>query len=203
MSADPAFWSARYAAAEGHLFGDAPNAFLARHAQLLQPGWRVLVPADGDGRNGIWLAEQGLDVVSTDFCPVAQAEARRWAAERGVAPCFELGDLTEYAWPEAAFDAIVVIFAQFLTPPERDTAFAGIARSLRPGGLLLMQGYRPEQLAYGTGGPKAAENLYTEAMLRGAFAGFGRVEIAHYDAVLEEGTGHHGMSALIDLIGWR
>jgi SAM-dependent methyltransferase len=185
------------------LFGDAPNAFLARHAHLLKPGWRVLVPADGDGRNGIWLAEQGLDVVSTDYSPVAQAEARRWAAERGVAPAFHLGDLTEYDWPDAAFDAIVVIFAQFLTPRGRDAAFAGITRSLRPGGLLLMQGYRPEQLAYGTGGPKAEENLYTEPMLREGFADFSRIEIASYDAVLEEGAGHHGMSALIDLIGWR
>ncbi len=78
--------------------------------------------------------------------------------------------------------------------------FDGMKRALKPGGLLLVEGYRPEQLAYRTGGPPIAENLYTENMLREAFCDMEILELAVYDAVIEEGTGHKGMSALIDLV---
>jgi SAM-dependent methyltransferase len=196
-------WEARYAAAEGQLFGSAPNAFLARHAAEIAPGSRVLVPADGDGRNGVWLAEQGHHVLATEFSHAAQTKARAVAAQKGVSLDFVLGDLTDYAWPEARFDAIAAIFIQFLTPPEREIVFEGIARALKPGGVLLLEGYRPEQLAYGTGGPKIVENLYTEPMLQAAFGHFAQCRIEAYDAHLEEGAGHHGMSALIDVIARR
>jgi SAM-dependent methyltransferase len=196
-------WENRYATSRGHLFGSAPNAFLARQKALLRSGWRTLVPADGDGRNGVWLAEQGLDVLSTDFSPAAQERARAWAAARGVAPRFELTDVIEWDWEPHAFDCVVVIFTQFMTPPERTRFFEGIAATLRPGGLLLMQGYRPEQIGYGTGGPKKVEQLYTRDLLETAFAGFSRLEIEEYDAELHEGAGHAGMSAVIDLVGWR
>jgi SAM-dependent methyltransferase len=196
-------WDERYGSAEGPLFGAEPNAFLARQAHRIPAGARVLVPADGDGRNGIWLAERGCRVTATEFSPVAQEKARALAQRRGVDMEFVLGDLTGYAWPTQAFDAIVAIFIQFLTPPGRDLAFAGMARALRPGGVLLLEGYRPEQIGYGTGGPKAVENLYTKAMLRAAFDGFAAVEIDAYDAHIEEGAGHRGMSALIDVIAVR
>ena len=196
-------WDGRYAAVDGQLFGAAPNAFLARHADRIPAGARVLVPADGDGRNGIWLAERGLDVTATEFSAVAQRKARALAAERGATLTFVLGDLTAYNWPERGFDAIAAIFIQFLTPEERTVAFAGMARALRPGGLLLLQGYRPEQIAYGTGGPRTVEHLYTEPMLRESLASFTDIEIESYDAHLEEGAAHHGMSALIDVIAQR
>ena len=193
----------RYRTSGGHLFGAAPNAFLARQKHLLKPGWRTLVPADGDGRNGVWLAEQGLDVHATDFCPAAQANARAGAQERGFDVTLTLADVTEWEWQPQAWDCVVVIFTQFMTPAERTRFFEGIALTLRPGGLLLLEGYRPEQIAYGTGGPRAVENLYTRAMLESAFAGFAKLEIAEYDAELHEGAAHAGMSALIDLVGWR
>lgn len=202
-SEDLARWEARFRAAGGHLFGSAPNAFLARCQPLLRPGWRTLVPADGDGRNGVWLAEQGLDVHATDFSPTAVAQAQAWAAERGVTLSHSLADLTDWAWEPAAYDCVVAIFTQFLTPPERSRFFEGIALTLRPGGLLLLEGYRPEQIAYGTGGPKVVEQLYTRTLLEQAFAGFSRIAIEEYDADLAEGTGHAGPSALIDLVAWR
>ena len=79
--------------------------------------------------------------------------------------------------------------------------FAGIKRALKPGGLLLMEGYRPEQLKYKTGGPSEVENLYTRALLEKEFADFAKIEIAEYDRDIQEGSGHGGMSALIDLVG--
>ncbi|MBU6499372.1 MAG: class I SAM-dependent methyltransferase [Rhodospirillales bacterium] len=192
-------WDARYAG-EAYLFGEAPNAFLAAQAERLERGWSALALADGEGRNGVWLAEQGLDVLSVDASAVAQEKARRLGRARGVALRLEQVDLASWVFPEAGFDVVAAIFIQFAGPALRARLFEGIRRTLKPGGLLLLEGYRPEQLAYGTGGPSAVENLYTEAMLRAGFAGLEIITLAQYDAVIAEGAGHRGMSALIDLV---
>jgi cyclopropane fatty-acyl-phospholipid synthase-like methyltransferase len=195
-------WEARFAG-EGYRFGTAPNAFLARHAHCFDPGQTVLSIADGEGRNGVWLAEQGLRVTSQDFSPTAQEKARALASARGVELNFELSDLTERDWQPDSYDAIVGIFFQFLSPPQRRHVFDGICRSVRPGGLVLIEGYGPKQLDYGTGGPKIMENLYTESMLREEFSGLSEIEVSSYDAEISEGAGHKGKSALVDLIARR
>ncbi|HWA59763.1 MAG TPA: class I SAM-dependent methyltransferase [Caulobacteraceae bacterium] len=195
----PPTWDERYAR-EDYLFGEAPNAFLARQAGRLQAGGRALAVADGEGRNGVWLAEQGLRVLSVDSSAVAQAKAARLAQARGVSLDLELADLSTWRFPEATFDVVAAIFIQFAGPDLRARLFEGMTRALRPGGLLLLEGYRPEQIAYGTGGPRTPENLYTEPMLREAFAGLEILELAAYDAAIGEGVGHSGMSALIDLV---
>ncbi|MCS7079055.1 MAG: class I SAM-dependent methyltransferase [Chloracidobacterium sp.] len=191
-------WDARYRS--GYGLGEAPNAFLASQAYRLQPGWKALAVADGEGRNGVWLAEQGLDVFSVDVSPVAQDRARQLAARRGVAVAFACADLLTLALPEAEFDVVVAIFIQFAGPPARDELFVKLKRALRPGGLFLLEGYRTEQLNYRTGGPPCVENLYTEEFIRTTFADFEVLHLASRDAVLEEGTAHRGMSALLDLV---
>ena len=98
------------------------------------------------------------------------------------------------------FDLVAAIFIQFAGPPLRDKIFAGMQRALKPGGLLLLQGYRPEQLAYGTGGPREATQLYTADLLREAFADMRILHLAEHDSVINEGRGHAGMSALVDLV---
>lgn len=193
------FWNQRYDR-EDFVFGEAPNAFLVRESHRLRPGMRALAVADGEGRNGVWLAEQGLDVLSVDFSPVAQDKARQLAARRGVSPAFEQVDLLAWQWPRAAFDVVAAIFVQFVGPAARERLFAGMLGALKPGGLLLLQGYTPEQLHYGTGGPGQVENLYTPEMLRAAFAD---QEILRLDArtvTLSEGAGHNGLSAVIDCV---
>lgn len=192
-------WNARFAA-EDYFFGTEPNRFLHEHAALLPKRGRVLAVADGEGRNGVWLAERGLDVLSIDFSPVALAKSRKLADERGVSLAIEEADLNSWAWPPAGFDAVVAIFIQFAGPALRDRIFAGIKRALKPGGLLLLQGYRPKQLEYKTGGPPLVENLYTEELLRGAFAELEILELKSHDDPIHEGRGHDGMSALIDLV---
>ncbi|PWE17410.1 SAM-dependent methyltransferase [Marinicauda salina] len=195
-------WDERYAT-EAYVYGEAPNAFLASCLERLRPGDRALAVADGEGRNGVWLAEQGLDVVSVDASAVGLEKARRLAGKRGVFPEFIQADLFAWDWPEAAFDVVAAIFIQFAGPGDRPRLFESMKRSLKPGGALILQGYRPEQVALGTGGPPAPENMYTETMLRDAFADF---EIAHlraHDDVIEEGAGHSGLSALIDLVALK
>jgi SAM-dependent methyltransferase len=193
-------WETRFSA-PGYLFGTEPNAFLKSKAHLLKPGRTALAVADGEGRNGVFLAECGLDVLSFDFSPSALAKARALAKEHGVTMRIEQIDLHTYAWPSAEFDVVAAIFIQFCTPPQRARVFAGMKRALKPGGLLLIEGYRPEQLKYKTGGPSEVENLYTRALLEDSFADFASLEIEEYDREIHEGGGHGGMSALIDLVG--
>src|SRR5262245_28471189 len=195
-------WEERFAVSE-YVFGTAPNVFLASQRRLLPHRGRALAVADGEGRNGVWLAEQGLDVVAFDFSPAAQAKARALAKTRGVEIATQVVDVAHYEWPEAAFDVVIDIFTQFSDPQERAQKFAGIRRTLKPGGLLLLQGYRPEQLAYGTGGPKIAASMYTRDLLEQEFGSFTRVQIEAYDVEMHEGSAHGGMSAVIDLVGWK
>jgi cyclopropane fatty-acyl-phospholipid synthase-like methyltransferase len=196
------YWDQRYAD-DDYVFGEAPNAFLEGQAGRLKPGMRALAVADGEGRNGVWLAQQGLAVLSVDSSAVAQAKARRLAEARGVPLQLAQVDLVDWTWPAAEFDLVVAIFVQFAGPAFRAELFARMQRALRPGGLLLLEGYRPEQMGYDSGGPSAVENLYTETMLREAFGGMQLLELRAYDAAIEEGKGHSGMSALIDLVAQR
>jgi cyclopropane fatty-acyl-phospholipid synthase-like methyltransferase len=192
-------WESRFAPPE-YLFGKEPNAFLRSQAHRLRAGQTALSVADGEGRNGVWLAEQGLDVLAIDFSPAALAKARALAQERGVRLRTELADITTWHWPQAAFDVIAAIFVQVVFPAERPAFFANLKGALKPGGLLLMQAYRPEQLSYRTGGPPEVERLYTRAMLEDAFGDMAELEIREHDSAIDEGTAHVGMSALIDLI---
>src|SRR5437899_8594767 len=163
-------WETRYGVPE-YAFGKEPNYFLASCRGLLPPVGRALAVADGEGRNGVWLAEQGLDVLSIDFSPAAQQKAKALARDRGARIAFEQADVHDWNYPEAAFDVVVEIFTQFSSPAERAKKWAGMRRALKPGGLMIIQGYTPKQLQYGTGGPKEIENLYTRDMLEEAFRG--------------------------------
>ena len=195
-------WDERYDRPD-YLFGKEPNAFLAGEAHRLQPSARVLCVADGEGRNGVWLARQGHDVVSMDSSAKAQEKAARLAREAGVDVTLKRADIAQWEWRESAFDAVAAIFIQFAGPELRDRIFAGMKRTVRPGGLLLIQGYRPKQLEYGTGGPRVLENLYEAGMLEHAFGDFEILRLQEHDREVDEGQGHSGMSALVDLIARR
>ena len=193
-------WEARFRE-PGYHFGTEPNAFLKSKADLLKPGQKALSIADGEGRNGVFLAEQGLDVLAMDFSPTALAKSQALARQRGVTIRTEQADLDTWRWPAGAIDVVVAIFFQFCAPPLRTRVFDSITRALKPGGLLLMEGYTPKQRQYKTGGPSEVENLYTRKLLEQSFADFSSVEIREYDSEIHEGPGHGGMSALIDLVG--
>lgn len=192
-------WNERYAGAD-YLFGTRPAEFVVRHVGLLTPGMSVLSVADGEGRNSVWLAEQGLRVTAMDGAPNAVDKARRLAAERGVQVDFNVADITTWDWEARPYDAVLGVFIQFAPPPLRDAIFAGMRRAVKPGGLVMLHGYAPRQVGYGTGGPACADNMYTDAILRQAFDGFEVLTLTDYDAEISEGTGHSGLSALVDCI---
>ena len=195
-------WNARFAD-ETYLFGTGPNAFLASHVALLRPGMSALSVADGEGRNSVWLARQGLSVTAFDLSPVGVEKARRLARDAAVAVDYRIADVNEWDWDARTFDVVAAIFIQFASPDERARIFAGIHRAVAPGGLVILQGYTPRQLVYGTGGPPHAENMYTSAMLAEAFSDLEILHLAEHDDVIHEGKGHDGMSALVDLVARR
>lgn len=196
------FWNARFES-EAYVFGTRPSAFIFDNAHVIRPGSRVLVPADGEGRNSVYLAELGHQVVATDIAEKGLAKARKLADARGVRVDFRHIDLQGWPWPVSEFDAVAAIFIQFAPPAFRDEIFAGMKLTVRPGGVALLHGYTPKQLEYGTGGPSSVEQLYTEDLLRAAFADWEILRLAAYERDLDEGEGHKGRSAIIDLIARR
>jgi cyclopropane fatty-acyl-phospholipid synthase-like methyltransferase len=192
-------WQGRFAVSE-YIFGEAPNVFLASQKHRLPKSGKALAVADGEGRNGVFLAESGLDTLSMDFSPNGQAKAQALATKRGVTLKTELADVHAYNWPAEEYDVIAEIFTQFSTPDERAGKFAGIRKALKKGGLLLLEGYTPKQLEFNTGGPKQIEHLYTMELLEKEFGDFSKVLIKQYETMMTEGGAHAGMAAVIDLV---
>lgn len=202
----PASWDARYAG-DDYLFGTEANQFLVACRDLLGGAdlsrTRVLCVADGEGRNSVWLAGQGCHVDAFDPSPVAVTKARRLAEERGVAVNHAVADADTWPWPEDAYDAVAAIFIQFADPALRRRIYDRIVRALEPGGRLLLEGYTVDQLQYGTGGPRSPDLLYTEEQLRAELGAFDIERLDAYHASVEEGPGHSGMSALVDVVARR
>ena len=199
---DPlARWNGRFAQA-GYVFGEEPNAYLREHSHLLSPGLTLAV-ADGEGRNSVWLAEQGWPVEAFDFSSFAVDKAAELARRRGVAVPEQLqlhcSSWERFAWAPARYANVVAIFIQFATPEERELLFRRMHESLQPGGTLLIQGYGLDQLRYNTGGPGVLEHLYDEQLLTTAFAGYELLDLRTYEAELSEGQGHRGRSALVGM----
>lgn len=192
-------WNARYAG-DDYLFGTEPNAYLREQAHRWPAGSRLLCVADGEGRNSVWLARQGHRVDAFDVADSGVAKARRLAEQAGVQVGFEVADCDTWAWPKARYDGVVAVFIQFADPAMRERLFARMVAALKPGGLLLLQGYTPRQLELKTGGPGIASHLYTADGLRTAFAGLNLLDLRDYEQELHEGDRHRGLSALVGLV---
>ena len=152
-------WDQRYS--EGSFaYGDQPNGFLVEQVGALKPG-TCLCLAEGQGRNAIWLAQQGFSVTAMDQSPVGMTRARELAAERGVTIDTQVGDLSDFDLGDSRWDTIVSIFGH-LPSGLRRSVHRRVVRALKPGGVFLLEAYTPEQLAMpGTGGPSDADMLLT------------------------------------------
>ncbi len=204
-------WDARFAK-DGYLFGTDPNAFLVRQAHHIARSGLVLAVADGEGRNGVWLAQQGYGVHAIEASTVAMEKAKSLAVSRGVAVAedfasiqpgcvfFEQVDVLNWTWPIELYDAVVAIFIQFATPNQRRTLFDEMGAAIKQNGVLLIEGYHQRQLGFGTGGPSVLELLYDSALLRESFADLDLILLLDYDEEIDEGDGHKGRSALTDLV---
>jgi cyclopropane fatty-acyl-phospholipid synthase-like methyltransferase len=194
-------WEERYSAADDYVFGTDPARYLVEHAQHLTSGLTALAVADGEGRNSVYMAERGVRVTALEFAPTAIERAEALAHSKGVTVDFRQTDLLRDDWVEEGnYDLVVGVFIQFVGPEDRARQFDGMKDSCKPGGLVLLHGYTPKQLEFGTGGPPFAENMYTEAQMRADFAGWEILECRAYEREVQEGRGHVGMSALLDFV---
>jgi cyclopropane fatty-acyl-phospholipid synthase-like methyltransferase len=190
-------WDQRYQA--GLLFGSEPNEYLRSQAHRLKPGMKAIAVADGQGRNSVWLAQRGLDVMATDISQVGLDYAASLAARRGVAIRTECVDLTTWRWPAAEFDVAVQIFTHFPAVVRR-AIHAGMALSLKPGGLVIFEGFRVRQAGRPSGGPKDADMLYTPEKLKDDFPGLQILELMEGTTILDEGLKHQGEAVVVRMV---
>lgn len=194
------FWDNNFSV-PGYKYGTAPNAFLADQVHRLSPGSEVLVPGDGEGRNSVWLAQQGHRVTAMDASAVGLQKAQALATERGVALQTVLGDLADWAPEPGSFDAVVLTYVH-LPEAIREGAHRRLAAALRPGGWMLLESFHPGQLPRSSGGPKDVAMLCTPTMLANDFAGLLEQDMAwDGETLLSEGPGHQGLAHVTRWIG--
>jgi 2-polyprenyl-3-methyl-5-hydroxy-6-metoxy-1,4-benzoquinol methylase len=194
-----AHWDERYAVAY-HIYGTTANSYLRSQLHRFSPGARVLAAADGEGRNGVWLAEQGLVVTSVDQSAVALRKAARLAQARGVAVELVCADLAAGPLAGAPYDVIVSIFAHFPSAIRQRIHRAFVA-ALRPGGLVILEAFHPRQLGRPSGGPQTADMLYDVDLVRDDFAELEVVELLEGIAQFDEGPKHQGEGYVVRFIG--
>lgn len=193
------FWNERYSE-DGFAYGTTANDFLKDKFHRLPTGGKILCIAEGEGRNAVFLAEQGFKVTAVDFSEVAMKKARTFAEARKVDIETTVANLLDYDFGENKWDGIVSIFGHL--PPEiRTEVHQKIIKALRPGGLFIMEAYTPEQLQLGTGGPKDVSMLITKDIISTELFSL-KTELCHEERrVILEGKYHQGESAVIQFIG--
>lgn len=190
-------WDQRYDTAE-YVYGTDPNAFLAGVVNDLPVG-RTLCIAEGEGRNAVFLAERGHEVVAVDASAVGLEKARRLAQERGVQIETVTADLADFDIEADSWDAVVSIFAH-VPPGVRQTLHRKIVRGLHTGGTLVLEAYTPAQIALGTGGPPVPELTMTLDALREELDGLIFTHAVEFEREVLEGRFHTGKGAVVQLV---
>ncbi|WKU19487.1 SAM-dependent methyltransferase [Advenella alkanexedens] len=190
-------WNERYASEE-YMYGTEPNAFLAEHAAMLKGP--VLSLAEGEGRNAVFLASLGLEVLGVDSSDVGLDKAQALARKKGVKIQTEVADLAEFEPQENHYAAVVSIFAH-LPGSIRRRLYPLVEKSLKPGGIFLLEAYTEEQLPRKTGGPKDLDMLMSKAKIEQDFANYEPVLLRVLEREVQEGQLHTGLASVIQFIG--
>ena len=192
-------WDERYSIDE-YLFGKEPAQALLRNEEHLVSGGTTLVIADGEGRNSVYLAKKGFKVTATDNSIVANQKAKSLAVIENVQVDYRLEDFFDINWSEKSYDNVIGICFQFVPHHLIDNVLMDLRSATKKGGTLLIHGYTPTQLKYGTGGPKDKSLMYTKNTFTNLFHESEIFKLEEYEAIINEGVGHSGLSAMIDFI---
>ena len=194
---DEEFWNKRYAG-DDYLYGTEPNSFLAeQHKRLRGP---VLSLSEGEGRNAVFLASHGLEVVGVDISAVALEKAKRLAKSRGVEIATIVCDLETFEPEENKYGSVVSISAH-LPSKIRNRLYPLLEMSLQSAGIIVLEAYSENQLSRDTGGPKDWDMLMSVDKLRREFPNFEPVLLREIERELSEGDGHTGMASVVQFIG--
>jgi len=193
-------WDERYAQ-EGWLFGTEPNDFLREQAHRIPEG-RVLCLGEGEGRNSVFLAELGYEVVGVDRSQVGLDKAQALAQERGVFVETVVSGIEDFDLKEGEWDGIVSVF--FHLPPElRRKVHRAVVRGLAPGGVLILEAYTPRQIELGTGGPPDPSRLMTVETLLQELEGLEPLVAREVEREVREGQMHRGLGSVVQYVGIR
>lgn len=191
------FWDQRYSE-EHYVYGKEPNTFFKQELSKLSPG-RLLLPADGEGRNSVYAATLGWQVEAFDYSSSAQKKALQLAREKNVSIHYTLSDIHSFDWPNDRYDAIGLFFVH-LPLESRIFLHTKVMQALKKGGTLILEGFSKEQLPLSSGGPKNADMLFSEDMLLSDFSAFPPEYLAQESVILEEGKYHSGPAEVIRMI---
>ncbi|MCW8900864.1 MAG: class I SAM-dependent methyltransferase [Gammaproteobacteria bacterium] len=191
-------WNQRYST-ETYAYGIEPNDFLVSMLDKL-PAGKVLCLGDGEGRNSVWLAEQGFDVTAVDLSEVGLAKANKLAKSRGVNITTAHQDLADFDIGVEQWDVIVSIFCH-LPPTSRADVHRRCKMGLRQGGMLLLEAYTPLQLEYKTGGPATADMMMNVQSLSDEFIGMEFLHLQERIREVIEGKFHNGTGAVVQMLG--
>ena len=190
-------WDERYSQTE-YVYGTEPNEFFAKELSLLKPG-RLILPCEGEGRNAVFAAQKGWNVIAFDNSQEGKKKALKLAEQKQVHIDYLIDDADKIELEPNSVDSVALIYAHF-TPNIRETIHKKIVSWLKPGGTLILEGFNPNQLTNKSGGPKDIAMLYTEEMLKSDFSDLKIVQLNTLQTNLNEGNFHQGEADLIRLI---
>lgn len=191
-------WNERFSSNE-YAYGKEPNIIFKEELEKLKPG-KILLPAEGEGRNAVFAAKLGWDVTAFDYSEKAREKALKLAEESGVKINYEISAIEDYDFKENEFDAIGLVFCH-IHENDREQLHHKLVNSLKPNGHIIMVVYDVNQLKYGTGGPKEKEFLYTLESLVEDFIDLDFVSLSSEKIDLSEGLFHKGTSEVIRFTG--
>lgn len=198
-------WDDRYGGRQ-YRYGVEPSDFLVKQRHRLSRGMEVLSLADGEGRNGVWLAQQGMKVTTVEQSPVGIQKALKLAQARGVMIRTQCADLFDWQWPQAAFDLVTAIFWH-LPPDRRADIHRDMLHAVRPGGFVMIEafhtGQTEYQARYGSGGPPDPAMLYSERNLKDDFADAEILLLEAVETELDHGEGHRGLGKTVNFVARR
>ncbi|GGF47347.1 class I SAM-dependent methyltransferase [Echinicola rosea] len=196
-------WDDRYGKTE-YAYGKKPNRFFQGEIQKLKPA-TILLPADGEARNGVYAAELGWQVTSLDLSIEAKHKALKLASERNVAINYLVGDLENLDFGTSSFDVIALIYAHF-SPAKKSILHKKLSEWLKPGGTLIFEAFSKAHLPLvqanpKVGGPKGKAMLFSKEELLNDFKGYEIETLVETEIPLQEGVYHNGKGAVIRFVG--
>lgn len=196
-------WNERYRVEE-YVYGEEPNQYLKEQLERLNPG-KILLPAEGEGRNAVFAARSGWEVSAFDISIEGQKKAMRLAEKNNVKIDYQVGELHTLDYQTDYFDAIALIYAHF-SPDARMKLHKALDKLLKKGGTLILEAYNKDQIKHlakneKAGGPKNPDLLYSTEVIESDFGNYDIVELYETELTLDEGTFHNGTSSIIRFVG--